>query len=852
MAGGVALVWTGNGSLPSAAQDARTLPLDETSVSAVATPLQESQKGGFPLENSVLSGNPSMDSRVVPVLQRWRLDLTAAQFVEWEVNRADNANEQLRLIAETNELGRILVEGRRTRGDIWSVERASILGEYIVRVDALPYGAWERAGYFANGFVRILETNELLARIGFDVSSLQELPRAEAVMRDLVRAGLADRNGLVYPAAVPDDPGYAGSWTLGKLELEPVWEHYGFSPEAALGRRPVIAVIDNGAPADHPDLHLWINTDEIPGNGLDDDANGFIDDVYGYNFYRNNTDLSPVGNHGQLVSEIASSLTNNATGTASPASSAALMRVIFYEQNVGSDYAAANAILYAINNGADVINCSFISTSFMAFMGVVETAYEKDVTIVAAAGNDGINLDDSMLFPVCLDYPNVIGVGASDSSDARKDSNYSSYFVRLFAPGSVTSYSTPLVSSAVALLKALKPEATSGEIAAALAAGVDPVPALEGLCLSGGRLNVRGAVEALLGVDLLGTPVVTEPPQAPVVSLGEIAKDAVSLAWTAAGDIDGFEVHVSEAGGTFAPLEPSAVFPAEATGVTVTTLLSGTEYTFRVRSLRGSLASAWVPTVKISTLAPCPVLDTAVHAWSFDAPQDGVVADEGTAANGNEDTVTKQAAVFPLNLSAAAFPIGSGIGKTNTGLQFAGLHGGIHVPDSASLNEGILRTYTVALWLRMEPGANDLTSVVFEQGGYWRGLNLILEKGFLVANGWNRPAKESDWSGTALNGGRLATGEWTHVALVLDAGETVQENALHLYVNGTLAASGPGSQLWPQKDDNGIGQVRKGTVFRGRQVRWLDPLQAGIDDLAIWDKALGAEEVKSLVLHAFD
>ncbi|NDV62335.1 S8 family serine peptidase [Puniceicoccales bacterium CK1056] len=537
--------------------------------------------------------------------------------IEWRA-RKDSTVEGI-LVFE--ELGPVYFEAERTQGSDWEIRESAILGEFVVLNESLPLNKWQSAGYIDSGYVEIVESNRLVTSVRFRASNLDDQLLAQSIIGASIDEGLFEMNTLVFPVAAPNDPNYAGSYTLNKLELEPVWDAYGFSPEAQLGRRPIIAVVDNGASDTSTDLHIWINEDEIPGNGKDDDGNGFVDDVSGWNFVYNSNDLSFAGGHGSTVSRIAASITNNGVGTASPASSASLMRVMYYETNAGSHYDVIDSMIYAVDNGADVVNCSFIATSSSMFSYVITEAAKVDCIIVAAAGNNKRDLSEYPLYPVCLTAPNLIGVGASDASDVRAASNFSSIYLDLFAPASVTSYSTPLVSSTVALLRAIKPEATAGEITSAIVAGVDVVPSLDGLCISNGRLNVSGAVEALLGEPLSNTDPQDPTPGLPSLNIASVSTNSIGLEWSVSGSVDAFELEVSESGVAFSALEPTSVLQGSERSVLVENLPQETSYKFRIRSLKGALASSWKESGIVTTLAPAP---TAPEAPSISLDEVGV------------------------------------------------------------------------------------------------------------------------------------------------------------------------------------------------------------------------------------
>lgn len=232
---------------------------------------------------------------------------------------------------------------------------------------------------------------------------------------------------------------------------------------------------------------------------------------------------------------------------------------------------------------------------------------------------------------------------------------------------------------------------------------------------------------------------------------------------------------------------------------------------------------------------PAMIIEPA-HFWSFDYTEEGAYPDYGQS---------------PLPIATdQAVSSTSSFGGANSGLRFSGDHKGYLIPDSPTINTGEQALYTISLWLRPDENSLSNTSLVFEQGGYWRGLNLILDRGFIRAGGWNRPADESDWQGTQLDGGLLLVNEWNHIALVLMANDNLSPGTLSLYVNGQLADAGLGDHIWSQYDANGIGQVQGTTVYLGRQIRKLHPLQAELDDLTIWQHALSADEITQLILDS--
>ena len=232
----------------------------------------------------------------------------------------------------------------------------------------------------------------------------------------------------------------------------------------------VIAIVDDGSDWRHEDLlaNVWTNANEIPGNDIDDDNNGLIDDVHGVNFCdrddTNNDPFDPGGSwHGTLVAGTAGGVTNNGIGVAGAAWNAQLMHIC------SLSYAG---ILYAAANGADIINASWgargpqETSTFIAQS--LDLATDMGALVVAPAGNDRLNNDLSPFYPAS--YPRVLSVGATDK-DSRRRASFSNYgkMVNVFAPGvSIitsaiddeytssawgTSFSSALISGVAALVK---------------------------------------------------------------------------------------------------------------------------------------------------------------------------------------------------------------------------------------------------------------------------------------------------------------------------------------------------------------------------------------------------------------
>ncbi len=294
----------------------------------------------------------------------------------------------------------------------------------------------------------------------------------------------------------PDDPRYAAGyqWGLETVHAPGAWYH-------TRGDGSVVAIIDSGVQLSHPDLApaLWVNPGEVPGNGIDDDANGCVDDVHGCDFVDGDGTPEDANGHGTHVAGIAAGATNNSMGIAGMGWGAAIMPLrVLDADGQGDTWDVMNAIYYAVDHGAQVINLSLggysNGCSYMA--GAISYAEEHDVLVVAAAGNDG---DESWFDPsepgnwfypaACED---VLGVGATNSLDQRAAFSNYGWWVDVTAPGvgiestyrygtyaslSGTSMATPFVSGLAALVYAKHPTAEPEDVAAAIMAGADDLGA---------------------------------------------------------------------------------------------------------------------------------------------------------------------------------------------------------------------------------------------------------------------------------------------------------------------------------------------------------------------------------------
>jgi subtilisin family serine protease/fibronectin type 3 domain-containing protein len=288
----------------------------------------------------------------------------------------------------------------------------------------------------------------------------------------------------------------------------------------------VVGVVDTGIDYTHPDLagNMWRNPRETPGNGIDDDGNGYVDDVHGINAVSgaanpgNPMDDQATTYHGTHVAGTIGATGNNGTGVTGVAWRVQLMALKFLNSTgSGSSSDAIKCIDYAIANGAHVLNNSWGGGGYStALRDAIDRARAAGILFVASAGNDAVDTDRSPAYPAGYVLPNVVSVASSDRLDRLSSfSNYGYKTVHLAAPGSSiystmagaryqslsgTSMASPHVSGALAMLKAQYPSATATELVERLLLATDPVNALSAASLSGGRLNLYRALSGLARV----------------------------------------------------------------------------------------------------------------------------------------------------------------------------------------------------------------------------------------------------------------------------------------------------------------------------------------------------------------
>ncbi|SIO26764.1 FG-GAP repeat-containing protein [Singulisphaera sp. GP187] len=423
---------------------------------------------------------------------------------------------------------------------LWQGEQRPVVpGRWIVAMDSLRGTA---ATQLATGD-RLLKQRSFgpamtaVRGLGGRGSMLAET--APGVTYDAVKASLAGLPGFRYVepdfivsvnSTTPNDPNFSTLYGLDNTaQAGGVQDADIDAPEAwdltTGSSRVVVGVIDSGVDYNHPDLaaNMWRNPGEIPGDGIDNDGNGYKDDVYGYDFINGDGDPMDDYGHGTHVAGTLGAVGNNGVGVTGVNWQSRIMALKFLgADGTGPISAAISALNYAtMMRNSYGVNIRLTNNSWgggafsQAMSDAIAASGNAGMLFVVAAGNNSANSDYSTTYPASYNLPNIIVVAATDQSDALASfSNYGATTVDLAAPGvgilsttpnntysvlSGTSMAAPLVSGVAALAWSLDTNATYQKVRDALFAGVDPVPGLHGVTATGGRLNAWNTLNVILG-----------------------------------------------------------------------------------------------------------------------------------------------------------------------------------------------------------------------------------------------------------------------------------------------------------------------------------------------------------------
>jgi hypothetical protein len=353
--------------------------------------------------------------------------------------------------------------------------------------------------------VGVTPTQNLIAKI----ESLNQLPEIEKAERDPIYTAARVPNDVQYPQQWHyNNVGQTGGVVDADIDLPEAWDTFVGSSQT------VIAVLDSGVDYNHPDLraNMWVNPGEIAGDGIDNDGNGYVDDIYGIDTANRDSDPMDDTGHGTHVAGTTAAAGNNSIGVSGVSWNSKIMALKVLGLAGGSTGGIIEAIDYMVTMktryGINIVvsNNSYGGGGFsQAFLNAIQASIDAGIPFVASAGNSGTDNDVRPHYPDGYDLDGIISVAASDHNDRLAGfSQYGRTTVDLAAPGvdilsttlgggyglnSGTSMASPHVAGVVALLAGHAPKATVSQLKSAILLGADPIAALDGTTVTGARLN---------------------------------------------------------------------------------------------------------------------------------------------------------------------------------------------------------------------------------------------------------------------------------------------------------------------------------------------------------------------------
>ncbi|MBM3883098.1 MAG: peptidase S8 [Verrucomicrobia bacterium] len=486
------------------------------------------------------------------------------------------------------------------------------------------------------------------------VQLLNQLPGVEFAEPNWVATRQAESNDPFYADPLSPGPlwgmfgddlsspiGPAGSTTIYGTQAEKAWAA-GFTGSSEV----LVGIVDGGLQLDHPDLaaNIWTNPDEIPGNGIDDDGNGYVDDVHGWNAYDNNGDVRHVDDvtdtHGTHVAGTIGAVGGNGLGVAGVNWNVKLVAGKMFGAGYYSDAIEAIDYLTSLKTrkGLDVVvvNHSWGGSSFsQALLDAFNRAAQAGILSVASAGNEAADTDASPRYPTGFDttpvagYDAIVSVAAISRQGGKSSfSNYGRHSVDLGAPGGErvnvndpslrdpdyeivstvppssygykrgTSMAAPHVTGAIALYAAAYPQASAEQIRYdLLVTGVRPLAGLQGVTVTGGTLDIWTMVDPNYAPPSLPTkPTAPSNLTATALSIGKGA----SLSWLdRSANESGFTIERRTT--STSPWLIVATVNPNTTKYTDATAARRTSYTYRVRAINVAGSSTYSNAVTVKT-----------------------------------------------------------------------------------------------------------------------------------------------------------------------------------------------------------------------------------------------------------
>jgi hypothetical protein len=516
-------------------------------------------------------------------------------------------------------------------------------GDYVPGQVLVRYreGVTERARSAAESAVQARRIRSFtLAPIHLlELDTGADVEQASARLRSDPAVAYAEPNYRIHAALVPNDPlfaqqvglrntGQSGGVAGADVHALQAWDTY-------TGDRNVrVAVLDTGIDVGHPDLadNIWINEDELRGEmGSDDEVNGYVDDINGYNFIDGNGNVSDNTGHGTQVAGVIGAAGNNGVGITGLNWQCRLVAVkVMRTPNDGSVATAVDGLQYVVASRIRIANSAWTLTTYsQSLLDAIDAAGHAGVLFVTAAGNNGLDLDATPRYPASYDSPYILDVAASDASDELAPfSNYGATAVDIAAPGvsvvttqaggiyyafSGTSIAAAMVAGTCALALGRFPYLTNLELKDLVIRTAEERPGLLGMVRTNGRLNTASSI--------------ADPDLAPPATIADLVvaapgSNSIELSWTAPGDdgthgtADHYEFRYSTspivpanfASATLVPTRPPSV-AGTIEHADVRGLAISTPYYFAVRAIDESDNLAPISNVAPGTTLGAPSIE---------------------------------------------------------------------------------------------------------------------------------------------------------------------------------------------------------------------------------------------------